>query len=75
MDVLERTTRQVLVAATAELDGLRLEAEAAEILAGAARELLPRTGGREANLTTRLDEAAGGCGGPGPAGGRRTVPR
>ena len=54
---LETATRQVLATATAELDGLRQKAEAAGILAGAARELLPRTGDGQAALETRLDQA------------------
>src|SRR5260221_189696 len=55
---LEAGTRQVQAAATAALEGLRLEAEAAEVVAGAARGLLQLTGGRQAGLTALLDQAA-----------------
>ncbi|HMH94373.1 MAG TPA: hypothetical protein VK586_25230, partial [Streptosporangiaceae bacterium] len=54
---LETHTRQMLDAATARLDDLRREAEVAEVVAGAARELLPRVDGGQAGLTGRLDRA------------------
>ena len=50
-------TRQVIATATAELDGLRPEVEAAQLLAGAARGQLWRTGDSRADLTTRLQRA------------------
>jgi hypothetical protein len=55
---LENATRQHLAAATAGLDGLRPDVEAAEILAEAAQGLLRWTGGHRAGLAGRLNQAA-----------------
>ena len=57
---LESVTRQVVAAATTELDGLRPEAEAAQVVAGAVRGLLRHVGDHEAGLGTRLDQAVEG---------------
>ena len=59
LSVLVHATRDVLEAATADINILRPEVEAAESLASAARLLLPRTGQRQRGLTARLDSATG----------------
>ena len=57
---LETAVRQVIAAATDELDGLRPETEAARIVAEAARGLLRRTGTHRDGLTASLDQAVDG---------------
>ena len=54
----EKEVSDLLAAATAEPDGIRPRAEAAERLAGDARTLLPYTGGEQSRLRTQLDQAA-----------------